>query len=532
VDALKFGEWLARQRWSCGYPSQRALIDAVRQHPRLSASGISEAFLARLEAGVLAHPFRGLVRAKILALAQLLCATPRDLRLYLRHAELSDLGAYELEDVKRLDAYLSRASKPTPVILPARPARLLGRTAELEALLRLLQSLESGCCAITGMPGVGKSALAAEALRRLTADAYELASLFPDGLVTVSGTGRRGLPGLVAVFEDLSAAISPQATADAARAGRRPPMQRATLHATASSAADMATAINRTRLLLAGKSALVLLDDVGADFPLRLALDALVTQITPDATPRAAWPPAARGRCLVLVTSRYVPDSSILAAHLPLAPLEPEAALALFLALARITPSAAERRHGERICAALGYLPLAVEVAAAAVTQEQIPLAVLETRVRASPLGRDGTRELRAALAQTIASVGRSARERLALIAALRTDSITLDQAAALRTHSAQAAAHSPAGEQVPTALAPARAASAVQLARAAADVGHLVRHSLLSPIPPRVGTDDGPRYVIHPLVQAYVRTHLTPRPSKEMHEQSPRRTCDAAEYE
>ena len=67
---MKFGQWLAGRRHACGYSSQRAFVDAVRQHPQLSASGISEAFLARLEAGVLAHPFRGRVRARVLALSQ------------------------------------------------------------------------------------------------------------------------------------------------------------------------------------------------------------------------------------------------------------------------------------------------------------------------------------------------------------------------------------------------------------------------------------------------------------------------------
>src|SRR6185369_10646472 len=95
MDAGKFGQWLAAQRWSHGYSSQRAIIEAVLQHPQLGTSGLSEAFLARLESGVLAFPFRGRARAKVFALAQFLCGSPSELRLFLRHAELGELSAHE-----------------------------------------------------------------------------------------------------------------------------------------------------------------------------------------------------------------------------------------------------------------------------------------------------------------------------------------------------------------------------------------------------------------------------------------------------
>src|SRR5262249_61585401 len=212
VDAMKFGQWLAGRRHACGYSSQRAFVDAVRQHPQLSASGISEAFLARLEAGVLAHPFRGRVRARVLALSQLLCGSPRELRLFLRQAELTDLSANEREFVEQLYAQLGASSMRAQVVLPARPAQLVGRASELDALLQTLKTVESGCCAITGMPGIGKTALATEALHRLTADDYELTRLFPDGVVAVSGTGREGLSGLVAVLDDLCIYLSRQAS--------------------------------------------------------------------------------------------------------------------------------------------------------------------------------------------------------------------------------------------------------------------------------------------------------------------------------
>src|SRR5262252_7891224 len=97
MDAVRFGRWISERRLKCGWRSQRALVEAMRQHPLLSEYSISEDFLARLEAGQLAHPFRGSVRRRVLAMAWLLCKTPRDVRTYLQAAELSELKADEAE---------------------------------------------------------------------------------------------------------------------------------------------------------------------------------------------------------------------------------------------------------------------------------------------------------------------------------------------------------------------------------------------------------------------------------------------------
>jgi len=73
-----------------GQASQRALVEATRREPHLSNCGISEDFLARLEAGQLVQPFRGNVRQRVLALGELLCKTPRELNSYLHTAMLRD----------------------------------------------------------------------------------------------------------------------------------------------------------------------------------------------------------------------------------------------------------------------------------------------------------------------------------------------------------------------------------------------------------------------------------------------------------
>ena len=170
MDAVQFGRWFSKRRQACGWQSQRALVDAVRRDPFLKASGISEDFLARLEAGHLAHPFRSSVRRRVLALAWLLCKTPRDLQTYLRAAELSDLCSEEADQVQRLSEHLVVQQSPSPLLLPLRPTRLIGRSTELHELLNALCKKDVNVFAVTGMPGSGKSALAYEALQLLVAN--------------------------------------------------------------------------------------------------------------------------------------------------------------------------------------------------------------------------------------------------------------------------------------------------------------------------------------------------------------------------
>lgn len=108
MNAVQFGRWLADRRRAYGYRSQRVLVAKIQAQPlpwELSA-GISEDFLARLEAGQLAHPFRGSVRQRVLALAWQLCKTPRDIKAYLNVAELTQLDAQELEYIQLLQERL------------------------------------------------------------------------------------------------------------------------------------------------------------------------------------------------------------------------------------------------------------------------------------------------------------------------------------------------------------------------------------------------------------------------------------------
>ena len=131
-------------------------------------------------------------------------------------------------------------------------------------------------------------------------------------------------------------------------------------------------------------------------------------------------------------------------------------------------------------------------------------------------------RELRSELAHAIAHVDRSAYDRLALIAALCVNKISLDQAAALLPEGEFSGASEHGRMQVDASPMLVRAVSAEQLARAAADLGQLVRHSLLSPIAPASDTRDELRYAIHPLVKAYARVYLVPRLPQETRDRLP----------
>lgn len=516
MDVVQFGRWLGERRRACGWTSQRALMESALEHPHTRDLGISEAFLARLEAGLLAYPFRGAVRRRVLALIWLLCKSPRQTRDYLRLAGLADLSAEEQDFVGAVLASFSAAAPANPpLLLPARPPRLLGRAAALNELLRILRAVEMGLCVMTGMPGAGKSALAAEALHLLAADERARNELFPDGIITFSGVGRRGTAGLFALLEELSAVFTaePLAAHAPARSGDR--MARP----------DMAGMLNRTRAVVAGKRFLLLLDDMDARFPLRDALDAVLA--TGHAAGVAGAPET--GRRVVLVTSRYVPEAALIRLRRDVPPLDGDAALALFTALLQRELGPGELLHARAICMAVGNLPLAIELAATAAISEGIPLPLLAARLarHALDISADSRRELRLRLERELDALDAEAREMLALVASLSTPAFTLDAAAAL----CDARWPDPLpGEAIPelAALAPNDAGDAAtteaRLARTAALLGQLVRHSLL-----RVeeiddddggdddGGDDGPggdsgagiRYHLHPLVYASARERL-----------------------
>ncbi|HEY7974567.1 MAG TPA: AAA family ATPase [Ktedonobacterales bacterium] len=523
MDVVQFGRWLGERRRACGWTSQRALMDSALEHPHTRDLGISEAFLARLEAGLLAYPFRGAVRRRVLALIWLLCKSQRQMRDYLRLAGLVDLSVEEQEMVRAaLASFIATAPATPPLLLPARPPRLLGRAAALNELLRTLRTVETGLCVVTGMPGVGKSALAAEALHLLAADERARNELFPDGIMTFSGAGRRGMGGLFALLDELHAVFTaePSTTHAPARRGDKPAVSGDRM-----ARPDMAGMLNRTRALVAGKRFLLLLDDMDARFPLRDALDAVLA--TGHAAGVAGTPEAERR--VVLVTSRYVPEAALIRVHDDIPPLDADAALALFTSLLQRELGPGELPHARAICLAVGNLPLAIELAATAALSEGVPLSLLAARLarHALDISTDSSRELRWRLERELDALDAEAREMLALVASLGTPVFTLEAAAALRD---ERWPEPITNEVIPelVALSPNEsvelATAEDQLARTAALLGQLVRHSLLhvEDDGDDGGDDDdggpggisgaggaGVRYQLHPLVYASARERL-----------------------
>lgn len=528
MDAVQFGRWISERRRACGWQSQRTFIEAIRQDALLRGAGISEDFLSRLEAGHLSHPFKGTVRRRVLALAWLLCQSPRDIKAYLRAAELTNLNIEETEQIEQLKTYLATPHTPSRLLLPPRPARLIGQASALSELLNNFSTYD--VCAITGMPGIGKSALAYEALHQLAANERECLRLFPDGIATFTGTGRRGIRGCVSLLHEIAAVFhSPTSrqkrnTFSNVDTSAFEMLNQANQHALEDlGEADLAYALDLARLALANKRALLLIDDLDANFPLRQALDVLLTH---DQVQRG-YHESAHERSVVLITSRFIPPPALVVSHIHLAPLQPEDAYELFVSLLRHDLAETERGYARQICAAVGYLPLAIEAAVTAVLTEGIPLALLAARVEEYPLDRllDSEHEIRAKLSDAFKSLEPSAQKRFILLSALRTPSFGLECAAALYsqpaveswvTHvseehvrGANSVEQVQSGTDIPLA----------QLASTAADMGQFVRYSLLDLVAHETTEDsfttrsafqfNATRYALHPLLRAYAQERL-----------------------
>lgn len=187
----------------------------------------------------------------------------------------------------------------------------------------------------------------------------------------------------------------------------------------------MRTALFKQRVLL-------VLDDLDAEFPLREALNALVAH--PVTGGSSSGNDIINGRCVVLLTSRSLPPPALVTHHMHLHPLEPQASFDLLAQL--VGQSVVESEHAavEQICAAVGYLPRAIEVAANAIRTRRIPLPLLAERVSHYPLDTllDGDGEIHTILAQSLEGLARTTQERYALLSILGMPSFELEHAAAL----------------------------------------------------------------------------------------------------
>jgi DNA-binding SARP family transcriptional activator/tetratricopeptide (TPR) repeat protein len=203
--------------------------------------------------------------------------------------------------------------------LPPGSGAFTGRKAELAQLMAAAG--QGSICAISGMPGAGKTALAVQAAR-LLADRFPHGTLFADlhahtpgqvpadpkdalaGLLTASGVDARFLPGDTAGRSDL------------------------------------------WRETMAGKQTLVILDNAGSS-----------AQVTPLL-------PGGDGSFLLITSRRHLSDLPGPPVQVHLGALPPDQASAMFLHLA---PRAAKPADGVGVAdltALAGYLPLAISLLA------------------------------------------------------------------------------------------------------------------------------------------------------------------------
>lgn len=294
-----------------------------------------------------------------------------DFRTELQKARIVDyfVGPDELatQVVTALHKYLigelraaQARERGVPHDLPPRALGFFGRAQELKELCDELRRGESAglSALITGMAGVGKSALAAEVVHALAGDRDgDEPKRFPGGITWVRCDTLTGLNGLAALDDWLlaawSAALPPEVVARAAT-----PEEAVTLREQALRA-RLRPPVGQTE----PEPAFVLLDNLEPDLPLDRALETLT----------------ALG-IRTLITSRAIPAARGLRVR-RLGMLDPAAAITLFaeryVAAEGAWDASYDTEAAAEVVEALGHLPLAVELAAARGGRNKMSVAAL-----------------------------------------------------------------------------------------------------------------------------------------------------------
>ena len=241
-----------------------------------------------------------------------------------------------------------------PAGLP-RAVSLVGRDGALAELMAKLRAGDAmGVFAVQGMGGIGKTALAAEVVARLAEDQ----SAFPGGAAWIACEGLEGEAGLAEVWARVARALGHEPVAALADAQAR--------------RAGLAAALaQQKRLLLA-------LDNVEPGLDADALLDTL----------------AVRGHTALLLTARQqIAPHRLRAIELP--PLPPPEGASLFRErLGQIDaarPNAQDEPAIPNLLAAVGGLPLAIELTAAYAGMQRL---ALEQRAARGGAGRPARRRL------------------------------------------------------------------------------------------------------------------------------------------
>ncbi|HEY7849652.1 MAG TPA: NB-ARC domain-containing protein, partial [Ktedonobacterales bacterium] len=296
-------------------------------------------------------------------------------------------------------ARLAAPSLPTGVVntsgLP-RSRQLFGRAPQLESLL---QALTSGgavnVCAVEGLPGIGKTALAAEAVS-LAVERHLFTSA-----IWLSVEGKHGAGGLASVWADLAVLLDEQDIAQMSDVNR----QRAALRAALANP-------DRDPLLIA-------LDNVEPDLPVGYA-DALAQTLT---APRTS----------LLLTARQALDSSLVRPF-PLDTLNDAAAHDFFCAQLQLRaperPTRDEAAALPAIIKELDGLALALQLTADYASVQRRPLPALLDQLRREGLTGGPLAKLKASIDRSWAILTPTQRPLFAGLALL--DGSSFPRAAAL----------------------------------------------------------------------------------------------------
>lgn len=213
-------------------------------------------------------------------------------------------------------AWQSPGADRVPFQAPPRLDTFVGRSEVVGQLSRYLRSQDgSRLCGLLGMAGLGKTSLANHL-------AYRLRSHFPDGVLWIALEQTNTMSAL----QGLAAAYGESVTGYT----------------------DLATRSAKVRELLAGKQALLILDNASSDEEIRPLL-----------------PPS--GQCAVLITSRRHNLAVLDAAYrLKLTPFNQTSQESLDLFARILGPERLdkEREPFQQLADLLGHLPLAIDIAA------------------------------------------------------------------------------------------------------------------------------------------------------------------------
>ncbi|GAA3766308.1 BTAD domain-containing putative transcriptional regulator [Plantactinospora mayteni] len=364
----------------------------------LDAEGDLATVLTELHQLVTEHPMRERPYGQLMVALHRAGRRADALAAYQRAREIfvTELGVEPGPELRRLHQAILRGAEPSvgragnrPETVPRSPFPVcqlppalpgfVGRAGSIERIERMLDSAAGGVpvVAVSGQPGVGKSALAVTV-------AHRIRERFPDGQLFVHLAGASAAPrDPAAVLADLLRVLGVP--------GSALPQNLSALAAA-------------YRARLADRRVLVVLDDA--------ATAAQVRPLLPG-TPGSA----------VLTTSRRRLSGLIDARHLPVGPLTDDEARALLADVVGPERVAEEPGQAARIAAACGNLPLAVRIAGTRLATRSWPLAILADRLDDERQRLDelaaGDLQVRASLALSVQALSPPTREAFGLLGSL-----------------------------------------------------------------------------------------------------------------